>query len=92
MKAQKTISRREARTLALRHMGRMETARLPAANHDSHDDLLTACKALLEYANRYSDEMRKIGRGAEQLGTLADSASVAGMARAAIASAEGGAA
>lgn len=51
-------------------------------------DLLEACKRLLAYANRYSDEMRKIGRGADQLGDDADSVSVAGMARAAIAKAQ----
>jgi hypothetical protein len=53
-------------------------------------DLLAACEALLAYANRYSDEMAKVGRGASELGELADSISVAGMARAAIARAKGG--
>ena len=49
--------------------------------------LLNALQNLLAYADRYSDEMAKIGRGAEQLGAMADSVSVSGMARAAIASA-----
>lgn len=54
-------------------------------------ELLSALKNLLAYANQYSDAMRKIGRGAEHLGEGADSVSVAGMALAAIARAEGGA-
>lgn len=55
-----------------------------------HDELLAALKALLCYANKYSDTMaKKHGRGAQGLGELADSVSVAGMARAAIAKAEG---
>lgn len=55
---------------------------------DVASDLLLALEALLDYANRYSDKMAEIGRGAEQLGELADSTSVAGMARAAIARAK----
>ena len=51
-------------------------------------DLLVACKALLAYANDYSDTMATSGQGAEQLGELADSVSVAGQARTAIALAE----
>ena len=54
---------------------------------NAHDDLLEALKTLLAYANDYSDAMAKEGKGAEQLGALADSVSVAGMARAAIAKA-----
>ena len=52
-------------------------------------ELLEALQNLLRYADRYSDEMAKHGRGAEQLGELADSVSVSGMARAAIAKATG---
>ncbi len=50
-------------------------------------DLLDALTKLLTYANNYSDAMRGSGHGAEQLGELADSISVAGIARAAIAKA-----
>ena len=54
-------------------------------------DLLEALENLLSYADGYSDTMRdKLGRGAEGLGTDADSSSVSGMARAAIAKAKGG--
>lgn len=54
-------------------------------------ELLEALRNLLAYANKYSDTMaEKLGRGAEELGELADSSSVAGMARAAIAKAMGG--
>lgn len=54
-------------------------------------ELLEALRNLLAYANKYSDTMAaKLGRGAEELGELADSSSVAGMARAAIAKAMGG--
>lgn len=52
-------------------------------------ELLAALKALLAYADAYSEKMLEIGRGAEELGEGADSSSVAGMARAAIAKAEG---
>lgn len=52
-------------------------------------ELLEALRNLLDYANKYSDTMAAIGRGATQLGELADSVSVSGMARAAIAKAEG---
>lgn len=52
-------------------------------------DLLAALKALLAHANAYSDEMRERGYGSMELGESADSASLAGMARAAIAKAEG---
>ena len=53
-------------------------------------ELLAALKNLLDYSNGYADEMRNLGLGAGQLGERADSVSVAGMARAAIAKAEGG--
>lgn len=52
-------------------------------------ELLAALKALLAYADAYANKMREIGRGAEELGEGADSSSVSGMARAAIARAEG---
>ena len=65
-----------------------ETANSNARLIAAAPDLLEALKALLDYANDYSDAMAKEGKGAEQLGTLADSVSVAGMARAAIALAE----
>ena len=39
-----------------------------AAKKESAPVLLTALQALLIYADRYSEEMRKIGRGAEELG------------------------
>ena len=51
-------------------------------------DLLAALEDLLIYANNYSDFMAEThGRGAAELGTYADSVSVAGMARKAIAAA-----
>ena len=54
-------------------------------------DLLKALKNLLEYATSYSDAMADTyGYGAAQLGRLADSVSVSGMARAAIAKAAKG--
>ena len=52
--------------------------------------LLAALENLLAYANGYSEKLRRIGHGAEELGPDADSASVAGMARAAILAAKGG--
>jgi hypothetical protein len=53
-------------------------------------DLLVALRNLLEYSNTYSDIMaRDFGQGAIELGDNADSVSVAGMARAAIAKAIG---
>lgn len=52
--------------------------------------MLAALENLLAYANGYSEKLRRIGRGAEELGPDADSASVAGMARAAILAAKGG--
>lgn len=55
----------------------------------SAPELLAALKALLAYADAYSNKLREVGRGAEELGEGADSSSVAGMARAAIAKAEG---
>jgi len=61
---------------------------MTAAERYAVASLVLACKGLLDYANCYSDQMAKIGRGAEQLGKDADSISVAGMARAAIARAE----
>ena len=64
-----------------------QTAKANARLIAAAPDLLEALKALLDYANDYSDAMAKEGKGAEQLGTLADSVSVAGMARAAIAKA-----
>ena len=51
--------------------------------------LLDALKRLLKYADWYSDELTKIGRGAEELGESASSDSVGGMARRAIMIAEG---
>ena len=51
-------------------------------------DMLEACKNLLAYADDYSDTMAKSGHGAEQLGKLADSVSVASQARSAIALAD----
>ncbi|MFM9966725.1 MAG: hypothetical protein ACKV2Q_36595 [Planctomycetaceae bacterium] len=53
------------------------------------DSLRKALSDLLAYADRYSDEMCKIGRGAEQLGNGTDSMSVAGQARAALALSKG---
>ena len=52
-------------------------------------ELLDALKRLLKYADWYSDEMTKRGRGAEELGDSASSDSVGGMARRAIMIAEG---
>lgn len=52
-------------------------------------DMLAALQALVAYADAYSDKMREIGRGAEQLGAGADSMSVSAAARAAITKATG---
>jgi len=57
-----------------------DNARLVAAA----PKLAEALRDLLKYSNSYSDAMAELGRGAEELGTGADSVSVAGMARAAL--------
>jgi len=71
-------------------IGKRESRQIKEAHnalYNDFHDLLEALRDLLAYANDYSDTMAKSGRGAEQLGKLADSVSVAGMARAAIAKA-----
>ena len=52
-------------------------------------ELYQALEELLEYANRYSDKMAEIGRGANGLGELADSETPAGRAKRALALARG---
>jgi hypothetical protein len=52
-------------------------------------ELLEALASLVEYADAYSNQMLKFGYGAEQLGVGADSQSVSGKARAAVAKATG---
>jgi hypothetical protein len=60
-----------------------------AAKKESAPVLLSALQALLIYADRYSEEMRKIGRGAEELGKDAKFPGVGWQARAAIHTATG---
>jgi hypothetical protein len=60
-----------------------------AAKKESAPVLLTALQALLIYADSYSEEMRKIGRGAEELGKDAKFPGVGWQARAAIHTATG---
>ena len=52
------------------------------SQHDN--DILTAIKNLLTYADKYSNSMKEIGFGAGELGSDADSSSVAALARIAI--------
>ena len=67
----------------------LDWGRADRAARDAAPELLETLKELLTYANSYSDKMREIGRGAEQLGEGADSVSVAGRARALIDRVEG---
>jgi hypothetical protein len=60
-----------------------------AAKKESAPVLLSALQALLIYADSYSEEMRKIGRGAEELGKDAKFPGVGWQARAAIHTATG---